>query len=209
MLVKSVIVSFAALIPLAFVWGGTVVPKLGADSAANRAAIQRAVDAVRAQGGGRVEIPPGTWVTGSIQLKDGVELHLPKGATLKGSTDRKNYNANDAFPDSKWNVSEEWSGGHLVWAWCAENIALTGEGAIDGNGPAFFGEADFDSWFPNYKYGLNTVTSFIRLIASGSAPVSWSPSSAVGTSAFRTFRSSTRRPGPAICAVATAWTSAA
>ena len=154
MLVKSGIFSFAALIPLAFAWGGTVVPVLGTDAAANRAAIQRAVDATSAQGGGRVEIPIGTWLTGSIQLKDGVELHLPKGATLKGSADRKDYNANDAFPDNRWSDGEEWSGGHLVWAWCARDIAITGEGTIDGNGPAFFGECDEDSRWPWYKYGL-------------------------------------------------------
>lgn len=154
MSVRSVIVSVAALLSVAFAWGGAIVPELGLDAAANRVAIQRAVDEVCAQGGGRVEIPPGTWTTGSIQLKDGVELHLPKGATLKGSVNRRDYNANDAFPDNKWSDGEEWSGGHVVWAWCAHDIAITGEGTIDGNGPAFFGEADFDSWFPNYKYGL-------------------------------------------------------
>ena len=80
--------------------GGTVVSGLGADAAANRAAIQRAVDAASAAGGGRVEIPPGTWPTGSIELKSGVELHLPKGATLKGSVNRADDNANDAFPEN-------------------------------------------------------------------------------------------------------------
>ena len=134
--------------------GGTVVSGLGADAAANRAAIQRAVDDASAAGGGRVEIPPGTWPTGSIELKSGVELHLPKGATLKGSVNRADYNANDAFPENFWSDGEEWSGGHLIWARCADDIAITGEGTINGNGPAFFGEPEEDSRWPFYKYGL-------------------------------------------------------
>ena len=127
---------------------------LGSSPAENRAEIQRAIDDAHAQGGGRVEIPVGVWPTGSLQLKSGVELHLPKGATLKGSADKADYNANDAFPDNVWSDGEEWSGGHLIWAWCAENIAITGEGTIDGNGPAFFGDCDEDSRWPWYKYGL-------------------------------------------------------
>ncbi|HCG20678.1 MAG TPA: hypothetical protein DER26_06755 [Verrucomicrobia bacterium] len=127
---------------------------LGTSPAENRAEIQRAVDEASERGGGRVSIPPGVWPTGSIRLRSGVELHLEKGAVLRGSTDRADYNANDAFPDNVWSEGEEWSGGHLVWAWCAENIAITGEGTIDGNGPAFFGDCDEDSRWPWYKYGL-------------------------------------------------------
>lgn len=127
---------------------------LGPDAAVNRVAIQKAVDETSAAGGGRVDIPAGEWMTGSIQLKDGVELHLARGATLRGSVNPADYNANDAFPDNIWSDAEEWSGGHLVWAWCAERIAITGEGTIDGNGPAFFGDCDEDSRFPWYKYGL-------------------------------------------------------
>lgn len=127
---------------------------LGSSPTKNRAAIQREVDMAFAAGGGRIVIPPGEWPCGSIQLKSGVELHLEKGATLLGSTDRRDYNANDAFPDNVWSDAEEWGGGHLVWAWCAEKVSITGEGTIDGNGPAFFGECDEDSRWPCYKYGL-------------------------------------------------------
>ncbi|MGN0845955.1 MAG: glycosyl hydrolase family 28 protein [Kiritimatiellia bacterium] len=151
---KKAWIAVAACVTLAFGARGAVVSGLGGDAAANRALIQRAVDAASAGGGGRVEIPAGVWTTGSIELKSGVELHLAKGATLRGSVDKKDYNANDAFPDNVWSVGEEWSGGHLVWAWRAANIAITGEGTIDGNGPAFFGECDEDSRFPWYKFGL-------------------------------------------------------
>ena len=127
---------------------------LGPSAADNRAAIQEAVDEASAAGGGCVTVPAGVWPTGSIRLRDGVELHLERGATLIGSASRKDYNANDEFPDNKWSDAEEWSGGHLVWAWRASDVAITGEGTIDGNGPAFFGDCDEDSRWPWYKYGL-------------------------------------------------------
>ena len=119
------------------------------------AAIQRAVDAALAAGGGRVVLPAGIYLSGTVWLKSGVELHLEKGTTLKGSTERDDYNANDCFPENFWSNGEEWSGGHLVLAYKAENVAITGEGVIDGSGPRFFNdECDEDSHFPYYKYGL-------------------------------------------------------
>jgi len=130
------------------------VSNLGTDAATNRLVLQRAINSVSAHGGGRVVLPTGVWQTGSIELKSGVELHVPKGVVLKGSANKRDYNANDAFPENAWSEAEEWSGGHLVWARCAENIAITGSGTIDGNGPAFFGDCDEDSRWPWYKYGL-------------------------------------------------------
>ena len=127
---------------------------LGTSPAANRAAIQKEIDAAAARGGGRVTIPAGTWMTGSLRLKDGVELHLEKGAVLKGSTDRTDYNPDDVFPENPSSAGEEWSGGHLVWAYKAKDIAITGGGTIDGNGGAFFGDCQYNWWPLGYKYGI-------------------------------------------------------
>ena len=127
----------------------------GDGAAKDTAAIQQAVDAAQAAGGGRVVLPAGTYLSGTVWLKSGVELHLAKGAVLKGSVDRNDYNANDCFPENFWSGGEEWSGGHLILGYKVENVALTGEGVIDGNGPKFFmAECDEDSHFPYYKYGL-------------------------------------------------------
>lgn len=123
------------------------------DAPSNTRAINAAVKAA-AEKGGRVVVPAGRWTTGSIELKSGVELHLAKGAVLLGSLDKREYNANDAFPENVWSVAEEWSGAHLVWARLADGIAVTGEGVIDGNGPGFFGDCDFVSFWPWYKYGI-------------------------------------------------------
>ena len=127
---------------------------LGASPSENRKAIQREIDAVAAAGGGRVTIPVGEWTTGTIELKSGVELHLPKGAVLRGSVNSSDYNADDTFPENFHSVGEEWSGGHLILGYKVENVALTGEGVIDGNGGAFFGDCQFNWNFPHYKYGI-------------------------------------------------------
>ena len=59
------------------------------------AAIQKALDAADAAGGGRVVVPAGTWTSGTIWLRSRVELHLAKGAVLKGSTRKDDYNRNE------------------------------------------------------------------------------------------------------------------
>ncbi|MFK7973137.1 MAG: glycoside hydrolase family 28 protein [Bacteroidia bacterium] len=84
-------------------------------------AIQKAIDEAHADGGGRVLIPAGTFLSGSIVLKSGVDLHLHKKATLLGSLDSKDY-----IRLNKWTA--------LIMADSAYNIAVTGKGTIDGQG---------------------------------------------------------------------------
>src|SRR5579871_3945884 len=59
--------------------------------ALNTGAIQRAIDAAAAAGGGVVTIPAGVFRSGSLFLKAGVELHLDRGAVLQGSADIEDY----------------------------------------------------------------------------------------------------------------------
>ena len=129
-----------------------------ASPSANAAAIQAALDAAASAGGGMAVVPPGTFTTGTIRLRSHAGLHLEKGAVLKGSTHREDYNANNEFPENFWSASEEWSGGHLILGYKVEDVAITGEGTIDGSGLSFFGEPDEDSRFPHYKYGLRLHT---------------------------------------------------
>ncbi len=102
------------------------------------AAIQRAVDACHASGGGTVLVPPGIYLTGTIYLKSRVTLHLRVGATLRGSTRRQDYNTDDVFPENPVFSQENVSGAHLIIAYKAEQVAIEGDGTIDGNGSAFF-----------------------------------------------------------------------
>lgn len=83
--------------------------------------IQSAIDAASKNGGGRVLIPSGSFLTGSLILKTGVELHLQQGAMLVGSTDIKEY-----IRLNRWKA--------LIMADNQQNIAITGIGEIDGQG---------------------------------------------------------------------------
>src|ERR1700737_208221 len=86
----------------------------------NTLTIQKAIDSAGAQGGGRVVVPAGRFVTGVIQLRTGVELHLAAGAGLAGSTARSDYGGEKASA--------------LVVAAGQQNISVSGKGVIDGQG---------------------------------------------------------------------------
>ncbi len=96
---------------------------------------QKLIDEAAAKGGGRVVVPAGMHETRSLQLKSHVELHLEKGAVLRGSTRHKDYYE---FPVELCAVRPESSGLVLIYAYDAEDISITGEGTIDGQGPEFF-----------------------------------------------------------------------
>lgn len=53
--------------------------------------LQQAIDAIYKKGGGRLTLKPGVYLTGSLMLRSGVELHLEEGATLLGSTNPYDY----------------------------------------------------------------------------------------------------------------------
>ena len=113
--------------------------------------LQEAIDECHAAGGGVVLVPPGTYLTGTIYLKSGVNLHICAGATLRGSTRREDYCADDAFAENAASVVENASGAHLIVAYRAEHIAITGEGTIDGNGLAFFESLPPDEETTTYR----------------------------------------------------------
>lgn len=99
------------------------------------AAIQAAVDAVHASGGGTVLLPAGTFRSGTVELRSGVTLHLSPGATLLGSPHIADYPAHDL------GVRDLDIGGRQVWALLyardAERVTIEGAGTIDGSGRAF------------------------------------------------------------------------
>lgn len=101
----------------------------------NTAAIQAAVDACAAAGGGRVLVPSGRWLTGTIVLKSFVELHLEAGAVLLGSTDIRDYlDLDKGHPLTVFNTPILFSYFRrpFLYAEKAEHISITGTGTIDG-----------------------------------------------------------------------------
>lgn len=108
------------------------------------AAIQKAVDECAGSGGGRVCIPAGVYLTGTIRLKSNVELYLEHGSVLKASTDLDDYNELEEYPQNSSCIeSEGWCGKHLILAVEQENVAVTGSGTIDGSGDFFLGEKQY------------------------------------------------------------------
>ena len=99
----------------------------------NTTAIQRALDRLSQQGGGRLCFPAGTYITGSIRLPSNVELHLERDALLLGSSNPDDYQPLDMPLDSE-DARKDNSRLALIVASRASNIALTGQGTIDGNG---------------------------------------------------------------------------
>ncbi len=123
----------------------------------NTAAIQAAIDACTAAGGGRVTVPTGRFVTGTIYLKDNVELYLEPGAVLKATADLDLYNELDAYPENYQWAPEGWNYKHLIIAAHVTNVAITGLGTIEGCAEAFFDTPRFWSiiW---WRYGIaNTI----------------------------------------------------
>lgn len=104
--------------------------------------IQAQIDKAFSDGGGKVVVPSGTYRVGSIRLRSNVELHLDKGAVLLGGDRSGDY---DSFPDSVCSIKPENSSKVLVYAYGEHNIALTGEGVIDGQGPKFFDTTKFEN----------------------------------------------------------------
>ena len=99
-------------------------------------AINAAIDACVENGGGRVEVPAGMYLCGSIRMKSNVELHLEAGAKILAAPAKMK-----AYDDpEKWEGPAYQDGGHtyfhnsLIWAEGEHNIAITGLGMIDGEG---------------------------------------------------------------------------
>lgn len=91
--------------------------------------INAAIAKCSSEGGGRVIIPAGTWLTGPVKLLSNVNLHLEEGATLLFTDDPHQY-----YPLvlTSWEGVECWNWSPMIYAYQQENIAITGKGTIDG-----------------------------------------------------------------------------
>jgi polygalacturonase len=113
---------------------------VGDGKTCNTQAIQAAIDECAADGGGTLTVPAGTFLTGSVFFKQGVDLYLEKDAVLKGTIDPNDY------PQ----VPTRWEGEEKIWTaalvnfFDMNNVDITGPGCIDGSG---------DAWMERYPRG--------------------------------------------------------
>lgn len=96
----------------------------------NTKAFVDAIHACAEAGGGTVVVPPGTWLTGPIKLESNINLHLERGALVQFSSNIHDFPFIAGF-DGK---SKKYIITPLIHAYRAKNIAITGEGLIDGAG---------------------------------------------------------------------------
>lgn len=131
--ILSIVFFFAAIISAKS--GDFLITGYGAvgdGSTLNTKAIQSAIDECTRSGGGRVIVPAGRFLSGTIELKNNVTFHLGKDAVLLGSDDLEQYRNLDPFTEGL-GIDVGWA---LVVAVDAKNITIDGEGTIDGQGKA-------------------------------------------------------------------------
>lgn len=108
----------------------------GDGKALDSAAINRAIEAAAKVGGGTVFFPAGTYLSGSIHLQSHITLYLDKGSTIMGAPD--GLNAYDPAEPNPYDTFQDFGHSHwhnsLIWGENLEDIAILGQGTINGGG---------------------------------------------------------------------------
>lgn len=102
----------------------------------NTEAFRKAIAACVKSGGGRVVVPPGNFMTGAIHLKSNVNLHLQDSAKITFSVNPSHY----PIVFGRWEGMELMNYSALIYAYEQHNIAITGNGILDGN-------ATYNDWY--------------------------------------------------------------
>jgi polygalacturonase len=126
-------------------------------------AINKAIEAAAAAGGGTVVFPAGTWLCFSIHLKSHVALHLAQGATILAADSplpdaTTGYNGgtyDEAEPNTAWDAYQDYGHNHwhnsLLWGEDINDISITGPGLIYGKGLSFGATRAARGNYPIYK----------------------------------------------------------
>ena len=118
----------------------------------NTTAFEKAIAACAASGGGKVIVPAGLWLTGPIQLKSNINLEVKTGAIVLFTKDHSQYPIIKAS-----NSSSSFVPASPIYGYDLKNIAITGNGIIDGAG---------ESWRP-VKKTKTTAEQWKKLLQTG------------------------------------------
>ncbi|MFN8292908.1 MAG: glycosyl hydrolase family 28 protein [Chitinophagales bacterium] len=133
------------------VFSVTAFGAVGDSITLNTVAIQAAIDSCHNSGGGKVVIPSGIFLSGTIRMKSDVELQIDSGGVLKGSANLNDY---PIITPLLRTYADEYVQRSLVYAEGVRNIAFTGKGRVNGNGlaPVFINSS-------NRVFGFRIYTS--------------------------------------------------
>jgi polygalacturonase len=109
---------------------------IGDGQTLNTAAFAKAIEACVKAGGGKVIVPAGLWLTGPIELQSNLNLVVERGALIQFTPDRSQYPIIQMKGSNNYQVAPPVYGSRL------KNVAITGEGILDGAG---------ESWRPLKK----------------------------------------------------------
>jgi len=115
----------------------TTFGAVGDNAKDNTDAFRAAIAAATRAGGGRIVVPRGEFMTGAIELKSRVNLHVESGATIRFSHDASKY----PLVFTRFEGMELMNFSPFIYAFDQQDIAITGAGTIDGN-------SDCSHWWP-------------------------------------------------------------
>ncbi|MBN8824548.1 MULTISPECIES: glycoside hydrolase family 28 protein [unclassified Spirosoma] len=153
----------------------------------NTKAINAAILACSQKGGGVVMVPAGLWMTGPIELKSNVNLHLKKSATLLFTTDKSQY----ALVEGTYEGKKAARNQSPISGMNLQNVAITGQGIIDGNGDVWRAvhksqltepqwkekvesggvlKEDGKTWYPSEQFKRASTENKSMLLTAGKTP---------------------------------------
>lgn len=118
-------------------------------------AIQKAIDECSCAGGGRVLVSGGTYLTGSICLKENVDLHLDTDGILLASDNCEDFPERIGLKHVETDMLPRARNASVIFAEECSNISITGNGVIDCNGSKYVEEKD-DFWMPYKRKDIPT-----------------------------------------------------
>ena len=112
---------------------------VGDGKTVNTTALQALIDKVAKEGGGTVVVPEGTFLTGALFFKQGVNLYIEKGGTLKGTIEQNDY----PQVKTRWEgIEREWTSALLNFT-DMNGVDVSGDGTVDGSGDLWMQRSGF------------------------------------------------------------------